>query len=114
MSGKKTGLISAYVAGADIEEYRFVQITSDYTVTLASAGSYSVGVSEGRAKTGDRIDVMHSGIAEIIVGAGGVSAGDVIESDATGKAITLDEGAVAGIALENGVAGDIISILIKG
>jgi hypothetical protein len=113
MSGKKRGLVSVYTAGADIEEYRFVKVASDYTVTHASAGSYAVGVSEGKAKSGDRIDVLHSGIAEVIIGTGGVAAGGAIESDAAGKAVALDDGVALAIALESGNAGDIISVLIK-
>ncbi|MDR1008021.1 MAG: DUF2190 family protein [Campylobacteraceae bacterium] len=114
MAGKKTVLISAYTAGANIEEYRFLKVTGDYTLAHASAGSYAVGVSEGTAKAGERIDVMHLGIAEVIVGTGGVSAGGAVESDANGKAVALDEGIALGIALESGAVGDIISILIKG
>jgi hypothetical protein len=113
MSGKKRGLVSAYTAGADIEEYRFISVTDDYTVTHATATSYIIGVSEGRAKSGERIDVLHSGIAEVMAGTGGVTAGGAVESDANGKAVTLDDGIFAGIALEAGAAGDIISILIK-
>jgi hypothetical protein len=114
MAGKKTVLISAYVAGADVEECRFVKISGDYKITHASAGSYAVGVSEGKVKSGERIDVLHSGIAEVTVGTGGVTAGGAVESDASGKAVTLDDGVALGIALENGAVGDIISILIKG
>ena len=68
------------------------------------------------AASGDRIDVVRSGMTPVIYG-GTVAAGDLLTSDASGRAVTAAPGAgvnayVIGQAEIAGVVGDIGSMTV--
>lgn len=117
---RNPGLIKNYTAEAAIAGYRIVKFgAADGGVLVAAAASDKiVGVNDrlAAAAAGDRIDIIRSGIAEVEYG-GAVAAGDLLISDASGRAIAA--AAVAGtntrtigIAEVAGVVGDIGSVLL--
>ncbi len=114
------GLIKNYTAEAAIAAYRLVKFgAADGGVLIAAAASDKiVGVNDrlAAAAAGDRIDIIRSGIAEVEYG-GAVAAGDLLISDASGRAIAATAVAgtntrTIGIAEVAGVVGDIGSVLL--
>ena len=104
-----------YTAGGAVTKSLFVKFSSGDIVKAAAAGDNVVGVNE-RIDIADteRIDVIHSGPAELVIGAA-VTAGDRLISDANGKGIPTAAGTdvIGAIALEDGTAdGDIIRVLV--
>lgn len=114
-------IIKSYSAEGAISPCRFVKPgANDYGV-LAAAGATDkiVGISMPliTVATGDTVDVMHDGIADLQLGTGGATRGDLLTSDATGNGVTAAPGAgtnnrVGAVALVTGVAGDIIPVLL--
>ena len=92
----------------------------DDTFSVASAYNQPlIGVFQATtANAGDGVEVMVSGISNIVLG-GTVTRGQRLTSDANGNGITASTYApvfglgIIGIALESGVAGDIIAVLLE-
>lgn len=113
-------LIKTYVAGAAVRARRFAVFgASDTTmIEAAVATDFIVGVFEKvDAAQGDRLDVVHSGQTEIVLG-GNVTRGAPLTSDANGAAVVSAPAAganarVGGFAMASGVAGDIIPIFVQ-
>ena len=115
--------INAY--GDDLPAFRFVKFSDEGKVTLAGAGELAIGVTERNTRwtasggtisyvtpDGEPVSVVLTGICEVECG-GTVSTGDAVASDANGKAVSAGVGDYAnGIALEDGVDGSRIKILI--
>lgn len=113
-----------YTAGGTIAGGRIVKFGSDdKTVVQASAATdKGIGISRivgsDSYSTGNRVDVVRIGVAEVTYG-GNVTRGDLLTSDADGKAIVVTDALraaadvrVVGVAEESGVAGDIGSVLV--
>lgn len=118
---RNEGLKKAYSAEAAIGAYRIVKFgAADGGVLVsAAAADKHVGVNDRlpAVVAGDRIDVIRSGIAEVEYG-GNVAAGDLLSSDANGRAIVAAAAAganvrVVGVAEVAGVLGDIGSMLVQ-
>lgn len=113
------GKIITLDAGAAIEKHRIVKIGSaDYAALQAAAVTDAIiGVStEVAATSGNRVDVITSGVATVEYG-GNVTRGDLLTTDANGKAVAAAPAAgvnnqVIGRAIISGVAGDYGSVLI--
>lgn len=104
-------------AGQDLSGslYRFGVIASDGQVDpVASAGGDADGVIMNKpTAAGQATTLAICGVAKVVVGTGGVTAGAKLQSDATGKAITAASADhVIGKALATGAAGDIIPVLL--
>lgn len=121
MPTKIEGLITNHSAEGAIDPYRLVKVGSNNrAVTLATTASdLLVGVADsiGAAATGDPIDVLRSGIAEVEYGAS-VTRGAPLTSDATGRAIPAAAAAGANVEIIGwaevaGVTGDIGSVFIE-
>ena len=120
---RNQGLVKNYTAEAAIAAYRIVKFgAADGGVLIAAAATdKAIGVTDrlAAAVAGDRIDVIRSGIAEVEYGAA-VAAGDLLMSDASGRAIVAAAAAGAnvrtiGVAEVAGVLGDIGSVdLVPG
>lgn len=117
---RNPGLQKSYAAEGVIGAYLIVKFgAADGGVLVAAAATDKlIGVTDriAAAASGDRIDVIRSGIAEVTYG-GTVAAGDLLTSDASGRAITATAAAgsnvrVIGVAEVAGVVGDIGSMLI--
>lgn len=80
--------------------------------TQALAASHTIGVADYGGNAGDRIQVVAMGTA--ITEAGGIIAQDsLIETDASGRAVTLAAGIPVGRALSaSSVAGQLIEVLL--
>lgn len=113
------GLTKSYLAEAAISAARIVKVgANDYGVLVAVAvADKIIGIStEIDAASGERIDVVHEGIADLKLG-GTVARGDFITTDASGQGVTAAPAAgtnnqIVGKALISGVSGDIIPVLI--
>lgn len=114
-------LVKSFLSGGVINIHTIVKMSDDNTVVAAAASTDAlIGVLRGvnflgttAAAVGDRVDVILDGIADTVVGIGGVTRGDIITSDANGAAVTWSTGRKVGVALKSGVAGDIIPIEIS-
>ena len=116
------GLIKNYTGQGSILPMRIVKAgTSDGCVAQASASTDPfLGISSGAVTMsfddGDPVDVIHRDIADLQLG-GVVAYGNYLTSDANGCGIVAAPAAgvnaqVAAKALESGIAGDIIRVLI--
>lgn len=113
------GLVKTFIAMSVIAEYRIVQFGAlDREVTQASAATQKfagvIGLPKGAsAVEGDAVDVIKSGVAEVIYG-GNVTVGDVLTADAQGRAVVaVDGNSVIGIAQISGVLGDLGAVQIQ-
>lgn len=114
------GLTKTYVAEGAIPARAFVKPGSaDGTVTVATVPTDAIiGVNERLdAANGDRVDVIHSGIAEVVAG-GPIAYGDFVTASNAGAAVAASPAAgvnarVCGMALQSALAaGDIIDTLL--
>jgi len=113
------GLTKAYDAGAAITAHSIVKFgSSDYAVVLgAAATDLLIGVTtEIAAASGERVDVIHGGIADVKLG-GTVARGEPVTSDDEGLGVKAAPTAAAanrivGYALISGDSGDIIPVLL--
>lgn len=109
-------LSKQYDAGAAIAAYTIVKPGAADGAILAAAAATDalIGVTmEVGPASGERADIIQSGIAEVKLG-GTVTRGAWITSDASGNGIatTTATNQVIGRALIAGVSGDIIPVLL--
>lgn len=113
------GLIKAFTASGAIAPYRIAKFGSADTAVLqaAAATDAMIGViGPFGPASGERVDVIMSGLAEIEYG-GTVTRGDLLTSDSSGRAVTAAPSAganvrIIGIAMNSGVISDIGSVFI--
>ena len=99
-------------AGAAVERRRFVKINADEQGVQAGAGEAVVGASMVDADVGEVLEIAN-GIV-IVEAATAITAGSKVQSDTDGKAIPVDQGHVAGIAMTNASGnGSLVSVLIR-
>jgi hypothetical protein len=108
MKTEQPVLITSITAAANIPKNLFVGFNGN----LPSAGAVCFGVANADSSTGEQMPVTVIGIAIVTVAAT-IAVGDPVETDATGKAVPKTTGALAGYALDPGVAGDSIRIILK-
>lgn len=95
------------LATEDITAHRFVAPGG----AVPGAGENTLGASLADTSTGQPIPTTVLGTA--IVEAGGTfSAYDKLETDAEGKAVVLDTGIAAAMALQDGVDGRYVEVLL--
>lgn len=108
------GLIRNFKAEAAIGKYLIVKpgAADGQVLQAAAAADKLIGVTTDiDAAINERCDVIMDGIADVIYG-GAVTRGDLLTSDANGKAVAAAPAAGAnnrsiGVALVSGVAGDV-------
>ena len=113
------GLTKSYTAEGAIGANLIVKVgAADYGVLVAAAATDKlIGIStEVSAASGERLDVVHSGIADLKLG-GTVARGDLLTSDASGQGVTAAPSAgtnnrIIAMALISGVSGDVIPVLV--
>lgn len=114
------GLTKNYTAEGAISANRIVKVgAADYGVLVGAAVSDKlIGIStEIDAASGERIDVVHEGIADLKLG-GTVARGDLLTCDASGQGVAAAPAAgtnnrTIGMALISGVSGDLIPVLVS-
>lgn len=95
-------------AATEIPPYRFVGFGGG----VCESGDKALGVSDTIAFEGDFTAVITMGIALIEV-AGTVYPGSDLKSDSEGKAVSASSSDyISGRALDDGVAGDLVRVLI--
>lgn len=113
-------LIKSYYSAVPIFGRRFVLQLADTVVGPAIANTSKIFGISGHldADAGAPCDVHHAGIAELVLG-GKVACGDLLTSDAAGAGVELSAAMLAvssarcgAMALQAGVAGDIIRVLV--
>lgn len=107
-----------HVAGEDLSaaQFKFVTLEADGQIDLAdAAGERALGVLLNKPTAGAAATVAMSGKVMVEAGAS-VTAGDQLQTDAAGDAITAAAGdVVMGYALEDAVDGQIFAMeLIQG
>lgn len=110
-------LTKTYTADGDVAQHRIVKTSAAGKVAQAADPEDALyGVSdELGADDGERVDVVVVGIADVEYG-GAVAAGDLLTSDANGKAVEAGAAGethrVIGTACVAGVAGDIGCVIL--
>jgi hypothetical protein len=109
-------LTKSFVAGGAIGPNRCVKFSASGTVVLsAAAADLTIGATRPQitGASGDRMDVVLEGIADMVCG-GVVTRGTAVTSDAAGAILNAAAGnRSVGVALESGVAGDIVPVLVS-
>lgn len=107
------GNILNFTAENAVPAFRFATVGSaDGNVKLAAAGNADIGVStDVDTDVGHPCDVQLDGIARVEAG-GAVTYGGMIGAGENGKAVAVASGEAIGMALDSGVAGDVIRVLI--
>lgn len=113
---RNEGLIKSFDAGAAVAAYRIVKHGSGDTAAIQSddPADAHIGIANWLgAGSGERLDVVLSGVAEVEYG-GNVTRGDWLTADSDGKAVATTTAAANAIgkAMVSGVAGDIGSVLL--
>lgn len=97
----------SFVAGGTIRAGRFVKITDDFTASESDANELSIGISSfmstafddaNAALVGQGVTVRGLGDQANIVAGGVIAAGDLLKSDADGRAVPI---AAAGTTVQN-------------
>ena len=103
------------LAEAAITENLFIMVGSaDRNVLTATAGAKILGIAEDPASINTAIGISHQGQVKLTLG-GNVTRGQKIKATTGGKGIYADtnKDEYGAVALESGVSGDIISVLIE-
>jgi hypothetical protein len=122
----KTGVSGVDPAtGADRggKQYYFVKVDSSGNAALGASGTSEViiGVLQNKPQvTGAAATIATGGISRVVVGTGGVTAGDAVKVSSTGAAVPvgtlatdLAAGIVVGVALKTGAAGAIVPVALR-
>lgn len=116
MAYEQPGFKFTLIAAADLRthQYKFVDVDATGKAALGANGGRVAGVQQGKANTGEAVEICHSGISKVVAGAA-VTAGDEIMSDASGRAITATStNQRVGIALQTASgAGILIPVLLR-
>ena len=93
---------------------RFVKLVSDGVELYDTVADKPFGVLQNRPKEGYPATISLGGVMRVRAG-GTIAVGDAIGSDATGKAIkqTTSGRYAIGVALEAGVANQMVQILVR-
>ncbi len=117
MANQEQFQVLSIEAGGDLsaDQFKFVDVAADGQVDLVSgAGGDAVGVLQNApAAAGRPAAVAYAGRVKVIIGVGGIVAGNVVQSDALGLAIlatTADQ--VLGRCLKGGSAGELAEVLL--
>jgi hypothetical protein len=106
-------------ASADLSaaanQYKAVKSSGNLTVNLASTGGENaLGILQNTPANGDAADIGIGGVSKALVGVAGCAYGDALQTEAaTGAVVTkTSTNAVIARALQAGVSGDIISVVV--
>lgn len=108
------GFSYTLVAASDMSatQFRFVNVDTAGKAAVPAAGGRVVGVRQNKPKADEAATIVQTGISIVEAGAA-VTVGDGVQSDASGRAITLAAGISQGVALETASgAGVKIAVLL--
>lgn len=90
MGAQENPILASYEAGSDLtaNQFRFVSIAADGQVDQTGAGLMAAGVQQDNEASvaGEAVQVQIHGRTKVVASAGTENAGDLISSDATGRA----------------------------
>lgn len=101
-------------AAADLSatQFRFVTIDGTGKAAVPAAGAKTIGVRNNKPKANEATTIVHDGISLVEAGAA-IAIGANVETDVSGRAITLAAGIAQGIALETASAAGVkIAVLL--
>lgn len=107
------------IAASDLSSAQFTFVELDTTAggskaTVPSAGGTAYGVLQDKPKSGQIGSVLVIGESPVVVGSGGVTAGDLIATDNAGKAVTAVSGNyILGRAKETAAAGAYCTVALQ-
>lgn len=99
-----------FPAGLDLSggQFRFMTVTATGTVEPSVIGERSIGTLQNKPLSFEPAEIG-IGTVKVVVGAAGVTVGDLLAPDADGKARTAEAGDIVhGIALQTGTSEEII------
>jgi hypothetical protein len=102
-------------AAADLstKQYTLVKLGAGNTINVASAATDAAFVLIDKPKSGQYGTLALAGITKVVAG-GSITAGQKLASNASGQAAVAATGnAVIGQALEDAVAGDLVTIVVN-
>jgi hypothetical protein len=102
-------------ANLSASQFCFVVIDSNGNIALPAAGGDADGILQDNPNAlGVAGTIGILGVSKVVVGSGGVAAGALVATDASGNAVTATTGnKILGRALQAGAQGDIIPVLIQ-
>jgi len=106
--------LKAVKAATDLseKEFYFAKLTSTGECELAGAGQAGYAITEGAVEGGYVTLVFGAERQKVVLG-GAVAIGNNLTVNAEGAAVKeTGEGLIVGVALEAGVAGDIVEVLL--
>lgn len=108
-------------AGQTVTEFRRVKLAAEGTVQHCGANELGIGTAEYGGAAGEDIVVILDGhaVVPMKVGTGGVTFNKYVKPVADGVAdITVADGTTptyaSGLALQSGVLGDVVGVMIGG
>lgn len=104
-------VLGVLLAGDDLtaSQYCFVDGEAGDNIGLATAAAQPMGVLNNAPDVGEVAEIVTSGVAKVKCG-GDIAEFAKIEVGSSGKAATLASGFAVGIALEEGVNDQVISV----
>ncbi len=113
MSSYGTGLdIGEFEAAVDLNTAYTFAVISQRKINLPQAGAYADGIIFEPYKKGQNVRLRHTGTMQVVCG-GVLADGQYISTDANGFAVAADKTSfILGKALESGVQGQIIEVLL--
>lgn len=115
MSHQSLGFTHTLVAGADLSSHhqKFITVNASGLAVLPAAGAFCVGVTTSKAASGAACPFQQLGIAQVIIGTGGLTAGQKVSASAAGEAILATIGHFTqGVCVVGGTAGQVASVLL--
>jgi hypothetical protein len=117
MAYEENGLDISLPANTDLSaaQYKFVTVNSSGKIALTGLGEEPDGILQNAPAAADRPGrVRVAGVSKLDLG-GSVTAGNAVVADTNGEGVAAGSADAyrAGKALETGVSGDVIPVLLK-
>lgn len=110
------GFAFTLLAGEDLRDsqYCFIDLDGDGECILPSAGERAIAVVQNDPNTGEACTLFQTGISKVLVGSGGVGAGDDVSVDGDGAVVAPGAGDfIVGTALEAAAEGSFAPVLLR-
>ncbi len=110
--------IKVFTSNSDLsaKQFHFVKLASGTNVAQAAAGEKAIGVVMNKPAANQEAEVALLGGGALVKLAGPITAGQSIKSNVNGAGVVAASTGdwCPAIALESGVSGDVISVLLDG